>query len=191
MTLPPPTAVGSLALVKETLAKTVAACAVVQTLFEAANAAEAEARIWIDSLPDPTDGDGNRLAEFTETQLTELRPFVLCGHSLRNHYRAARVAAESWADGGNLWLLIEANTADLLADGESDGDVSLVMRHADNLVGQFANQLMALSYQGSYLAIDEIQIVGPRRTDPDDPEDAGFGDHVSAFLLIRWNGGLG
>lgn len=191
MTLPTPTAAGSLALAKEAFAKTVAACAVVQTLFDADDAAEAEARIWIDSLPEPTNSGGDRIAEHTEAQLVALRPFVLIGHQLRGHYQAGRVAADSWADGGRLWLLIEANVTDLLGEGESAENTTLVMRHADNLVGQLAEDLKALAWQGGgYLAIDQMEIDGPRRTDPDDPEDSGFGDHVSAFIRVHWNGGL-
>lgn len=184
MTLPTIAAAGSFALAKQHFAAMLSACASVQAVFGAANAAAALARIWIDELPRPA---GER---FTLAELTAQRPFLLIGHNPRAHYTARRLAyGDGLTDQGHLVAQLEVNASDLLESGDDAAEEGLVMRRMDNLLGAIVADLFGLSYQAGYLALDEIQLDGPWRTDLTDPEQQGLGDCLLAFFRVRWNGG--
>lgn len=183
MTLPTATPVGSLALAKYYFALTFAACPTVQTLFAAASAAAAQARIWIDGLPPPVDGEGKVQARYTLAQLAALRPHIMIGTGPRQLLISRRIATDTFGEAGYLLAWIEIGI-----DAELQDDPSALERSFDNTIGQIVNDLKAISYQPGYLAIDEIIVEGIWRC----PENAihDVGDHFLASLNIKWNGGL-
>lgn len=177
--MPVEAAEGGISLAEENLARTLSDCARFRAWAGANNQAQALKRIYFDALPPP---EGDRAAH-TRDSIEKLRPFAMISTIPQNGYSRGRVGTETYAEAGNLIIVLEENVPDNLA-----ADDAAASRRFKNTLGVIIDELLALAYQPTYLAIDQVGLQGPMRCHPDDVEAQG--DHQLAFLAVAFGVGL-
>lgn len=175
-----PTAEGGITAAEENLKATLAASARFRTWAKnAATAAIAAQRIYIDDLPEPpSDQDG-----YTAEQISGLRPFAIIRTEPKGGYAKARVGTAAYAEAGKLHIILEENVDPSMAD-----NVALLERTFKNTLGTILDELLDLAYQGGYLAIDLITFHGPGRCSEN--EATGEGDHHFALFEVQYGVGV-
>lgn len=176
--MPLDAAEGGITLAEENLARTLAACARFQTWCGVANETAALARIHFDALPVPE----NQRSVLSRDQIEGLRPFALIGTNPQGGYSRGRVATETYAEAGSLTIVLEENVPERLAH-----DDAAAARAFKNMLGVILGELLALAYEPTYLAIDQVTLQGPLRCHPDDV--VGQGDHQFAGLAVSYGVG--
>lgn len=157
--------------------------AAVQTLFGAANAAEAAERIYLGCLPRPSDGK-----IYTPTELSQYRPFAIIGPT-ENVLMRSRLESVGglWTHGrqGEFDIILERahptsgnddvndlawiDTVDLIRQSNDVDNPGLIELH-DNGAG--------------YLSLRMVEVIEIWRSDPQEAESAG--DYQFARIRVHW-----
>jgi len=182
------------------LAKTLADCTEFRNLVGASTHAEAFARIWHESLPNPADATRD---VHSKDELIAYRPFAMIYVMDSDGETFARqsMTPGAWSDAGTLRIMIEINTPDELKESPALLDQlmkqllsRIVRRPSDETSGSFYG-LADLSHRTnetdgySYLAADHITFRGYYRASYEDIPAQG--DHMFAWLEVRYGQGGG
>lgn len=158
-------AVGSARLCEENLKITLADCPRFRTLTGTASRTAALSRIYLDTLPEPTDQN-----QFTRAELEALRPFAVIS-TLRHGRRS--VAAGADVEAGELSIDIKMT----IQSNEQNNPQAARTRLLDHL-GQIADELQDLAYSAgvvdTYLVTSSYEIEGPFLYEEDEVQEKGY-----------------
>jgi hypothetical protein len=183
--MPLAAAEGGITLAEEHLRLTVADCARFRTwALNAPDQAAALARIYIDGLPLPPEGQD----AYTLEQMQALRPFAIVTTANQAGYSKGRIATATYAEVGKLAVAFEENVPANLAR-----DIAAVERSFKNTLGTILDQMLGLAYTApdadrQYLAIDLITFHGPLRCTQD--VAVAEGDHHFAYFEVQYGVGV-
>ncbi len=168
---------GSLSLSLQYAKQMLAASATFRTLVGAADQAEAEAKIYLEGLPEPADNAD----VYSESELAAYRPYAIVWGDESGGLAKRRIGAAAWEDSGRTVLLIGQAAPDV---DRADGDRSWA-----NTVGQIVDELCDLvDTDGGakrYLVFNVLQIEqGPGRWHPD--YAAGEGEEQFVVITLEW-----
>ncbi len=181
---------GPISLSLDNLANTLADSENFRTFVGAADRAAALAKIHVGALPRPGTPPAFEHREYTEAEITALRPYALIWvDEAGGGLVSTKVAAGTFVQSGRIKCQLIQNVAAGIADDLPEVDLVF-----NNSIGEIIDDLYALVALGvtatySYLAaIDRIVTdAGPSRLDAE--SEAGMGDAQGVELGIEWGEG--
>ncbi len=153
---------------------TLANCAEWQSWTDAANATQAESRIFQEALPKPRNGD-----TYTLDELRTYRPFALIETEDEEMFRTERVGVGTTSDSGVIKLSIEDDVPEAIED--QPAEIAIRWR---NHIGTLIGELMDQHGTAGRLAIESIEVQRIYRTEEE--EIKTIGDAIAVEMRITW-----
>ena len=152
---------GSISLAKQNLKAALADCATFRTWCGAVDRAAALARIYLEGLPKPPDGQKT----FTAEQLEAYRPYATIYTDAKNGFNLALSSFGTHAEydaAGKMCFTLFQNCPDQNGD-DPTSDANLKF---SNFCGNLIDELAILSGTAGYLCFDRLAFQGPYWTHP-------------------------